>query len=43
MWMAYAPCGAMRVDNDGNSIVWKDEVKILMCIKTGPEFQCLEG
>ena len=42
--MAYAPCGAMRVDDDDdeNSNVWKDEVKILMCIKTGPEFQFLE-
>ena len=35
----------MRVanDDDENSNVWKDEVKILMCIKIGPEFQCLEG
>ena len=33
--MAYAPCGAMRVDDDDdeNSNAWKDEVKILMCIK----------
>ena len=43
--MAYALCGAMRVDddNDENSSVWKDEVKILMCMKIGTEFQCLEG
>ena len=42
--MAYAPCGAMRVDDDDdeNSNVWNHEVKILMCIKIGPEYQCLE-
>ena len=43
--MAYAPCGAMRVDDDDddeNSNAWKDEVKILMRIKIGPEYQCLE-
>ena len=42
--MAYAPCGAMRVDDDDdeNSNAWKDEVKILMYIKIGPEYQCLE-
>ena len=42
--MAYAPCGAMRVDDDDdeNSSAWKDEVKILMCIKIGPEYQWLE-
>ena len=28
---------------DKNSNVWKDVVKIQMCIKIGPEFQCLDG
>ena len=31
------------VDDDENSNVWKDEVKILMRIKIGPELKCLEG
>ena len=22
---------------------WKDKIRIPMCIKIGPEFQCLEG
>ena len=34
-WRNYAPSGAIRLDDDhdNNSSVWKDEVKILMCIK----------